>query len=88
MTKICYFCGQEGAETKEDIPPKCFFPEGQRQNLIKIPAHIKCNQEWGNTIEYFRNLLCGLSPSIPAAQHLSATKIARSLKRNQPLQKK
>lgn len=82
------FCPAKGADTKEDIPPKCFFQEDQRQNLIKISAHIKCNQEWDDAIEYFRNLPCGLSPSIPVAQHLFATKVARSLKRNQHLQQK
>lgn len=89
MNDICYLCGQEGADTKENIPPRCFFPQGERDKIIKVPAHFKCNQEWGDAIEYFRNQLVGISAMTnPTAHSILTTKGTRSLRRNQPLLRK
>jgi hypothetical protein len=88
IKNICYFCGVEGADTKEDIPPKCFFPKGQRDGIIKVPAHLSCNQDWEDAIEYFRNLFSGLSPYNSIAKSLFKTKGKRSLIRNYPLRTK
>ena len=83
---ICYFCGKDGADTDEEIPPRCFFPKGECQNIIKVPAHLKCNQEWGDSIEYLRNQLAGVSAQTNKSAHsILTTKGKRSLQRNQPL---
>ncbi|MBL7130892.1 MAG: hypothetical protein ISS45_05785 [Candidatus Omnitrophica bacterium] len=84
---ICYFCGEGNANTKEDIPPRSLFPKGHGCELIKVPAHLKCNQEWGDSIEYVRNLLSGLSPFNPTARNLFEKRV-RSLDRKPPLRLK
>jgi len=83
--KICYFCGIQGADTREEIPPRCFFPKGHTESIIKIPAHMKCNQAWQGSIEYARNLFCGINTSNCLARDLFSTKVIRSLRRNPPL---
>lgn len=38
----CYACDQVG-DTKEHVPPKCFFPKDQRENLLTVPSCKKHN---------------------------------------------
>lgn len=38
---ICYFCGMpldKTTITREHVPPKCFFPKGQKVDLITVPS--------------------------------------------------
>jgi hypothetical protein len=35
--KECYFCQNTG-NTREHVPPICFFPDGYRKNLITVPS--------------------------------------------------
>lgn len=85
----CYFCGEAGADTEEEIPPRAFFPDGQRQGIIKIPAHGECNRSWSDSIEYFRNLFAGLGAKNNfTASVLFDTKGRRSLRRSPKLNMK
>lgn len=89
MENLCYFCGDAGADTIEEIPPRSFFPDGQRQGIIKVPAHKACNGRWVKAIEYFRNLLTGLSGKNNfTASVLFETKGRRSLQNSPKLRAK
>jgi len=36
----CYMC-ERTATTREHVPPKSFFPEGYRTNLVTVPLLIR-----------------------------------------------
>lgn len=54
--KICYYCGAD-AVSKEHVPPLCFFPKGQRKNLITVPACDQHNKDLSTDQEYVRNMI-------------------------------
>jgi hypothetical protein len=54
--KRCYAC-QRLASTVEHVPPKCFFPEALRTNLITVPSCARHNNDNSKDVEYVRNLL-------------------------------
>ena len=56
--KKCYFCGGE-ATTREHTPPKCFFPENTRKNLITVPSCPQHNNGKSGDDEYFRMMVIG-----------------------------
>jgi len=49
----CYHCGTE-ATGYEHIPPKSFFPEGSREELITVPSCDLHNQKKSKDDEYVR----------------------------------
>lgn len=51
---ICYLCGMLGADTKDHVPPKSLFTT-EKQRLT-LPAHKKCNNEFAEDEEYFRDI--------------------------------
>jgi hypothetical protein len=53
----CYMCPAP-ATTREHAPPKCFFPEGFRTNLITVPSCPDHNSIHSRDVEYTRNVLC------------------------------
>jgi hypothetical protein len=61
LTKKCYLCGQEGASSKDHIPPKGLFPKHIRKlnkkNLLTVPAHSNCNNSYDQDDELFRNFI-------------------------------
>ena len=63
--KRCYFQGcQEPAVTKEHIPPKAFFPEGKRTNLLTVgscTAHN--NQKSGDDLYVLAHICMNASPA-------------------------
>jgi len=52
-TEQCYFCGKESTGV-EHIPPKSFFPKGNRIKLITVPSCDEHNQEKSTDDEYIR----------------------------------
>jgi hypothetical protein len=56
MKQRCYDCNDR-ATTVEHVPPKSFFPEGHRLNLITVPACKMHNNELSPDVEYVRNIL-------------------------------
>src|ERR1017187_113160 len=56
----CYACDQP-ATTKEHAPPKCFFPEGKRLNLITVPSCSIHNCDNSPDVEYVRNAIGSLA---------------------------
>lgn len=54
--KKCYACNRL-ASTAEHVPPKCFFPEELRTNLITVPSCAQHNNANSVDVEYVRNVL-------------------------------
>lgn len=52
----CYYCGADSI-TDEHVPPKSFFPESDRINLITVPSCEKHNNDNSNDAEYVRNII-------------------------------
>ncbi len=56
----CYMCSSV-AETKEHVPPKCFFPQDlnstYRKNLIKVPSCRVHNNDTSDTDEIVNTLI-------------------------------
>jgi len=56
MPETCYACDQP-APTREYTPPKSFFPESKRDQLITVPSCEAHNNDNSPDVEYVRNLL-------------------------------
>jgi hypothetical protein len=94
MKDICYWCGKE-ATSMEHVPPKCLFPEEKdineilnksyRDNLIRVPSCDEHNIRKSNLDEYLMVNLSGkVGNNLEGYVH-TATKVARSRKRNPKL---
>ncbi len=55
IARLCYLCGKPGADTREHIPPRGIFPKNPSGQLITVPAHLKCNQQFDKDDELFRD---------------------------------
>lgn len=58
LSKVCVFCGETNNVTDDHVPPKNIFPPPRPNNLITVPACIKCNSIISKDEEYFRLKLC------------------------------
>jgi hypothetical protein len=47
----------EVSSTREHVPPQCFFPNGQRENLWTVPSCALHNLGNSKDVEYVRNVL-------------------------------
>ncbi len=56
MIHGCYMCDAT-AVTKEHVPPKCFFPDRLRRNLVTVPSCVDHNLENSKDVEYVRNVI-------------------------------
>jgi len=45
-SKRCYLCGKAKPDSKDHIPPRGVFPKVPKGNLITVPAHRTCNNEY------------------------------------------
>lgn len=52
----CYYCGNK-ATGKEHIPPRSFFPDGQRKELFTVPACEEHNNDKSKDDEYVKIVL-------------------------------
>lgn len=81
----CYFCGG-GITGVEHIPPRCFFPNRRRQDLITVGSCDIHNQEKSKEDEYIRAILLS-SIKTDSQSHLEELKnthvraLERSIKR-------
>lgn len=64
----CYLCGNPlGSERSADhVPPKLFFPETKRLDLLTIPTHAACNLSYQFDEEYFVHTLLPMTRGSPA----------------------
>jgi hypothetical protein len=84
---ICYYCGKSAVD-KEHVPPICFFPEGCREQLIKVPSCRVHNKLYGVDDEYVRNVLTMAMNDSDISRKLYFDKSNRSFKRNPELTRK
>lgn len=86
MELKCIYCG-ENADSREHAIPQCFFPRPFPQNLITVPACIKCNNSYSSDEDYARIVLSSArtGENMPLAEQIWEQKVARSLIRNQKI---
>ena len=60
MSKLCIYCGERVATTKDHVPPQCLFPKPLPPNMITVPSCEICNKKYGKDDERIRNLLTSL----------------------------
>jgi hypothetical protein len=76
MSAECYMC-DAAATSVEHVPPKCFFPEGSRANLITVPSCAKHNENNSKDVEYVRNII-----STQHGTNAAAAKVFEKTKRS------
>jgi hypothetical protein len=74
---ICYACDQP-ATTKEHAPPRSFFPQGHRDNLITVPSCETHNNDNSKDVEYARNVITTMYGSNAVGEQHFADKSVRS----------
>lgn len=79
MSGICYWCGAKSTSV-EHVPPKSFFPQGKRVDLITVPSCKKHNEELSRLDEKFR-LYFQMSAESDVALSEFKNKTIRGLKR-------
>jgi hypothetical protein len=85
LPRLCVFCGKDeslGPLTKEHFVPKCLWARKRPQHTLTVPAHDRCNREYSDDNEYFRDVLaigdnCADHPEV---QKLLRGKIRRKLR--------
>jgi len=53
VVPICVYCTSAPGSTSDHVPPRSFFPKPRPNDLITVPACLKCNQGAGKDEEYF-----------------------------------
>jgi hypothetical protein len=73
-SRVCYLCGGNlGAERSRDhVPPLQIFPERLREglNLLTVPVHKECNQQYQSDEEYFVVTLSPIAGDSPEGRAL------------------
>jgi hypothetical protein len=55
--KICAYCGQNTATTKDHVFPLCLFTQPLPANMITVPACDQCNNSKSGDDHYVRDML-------------------------------
>jgi len=50
----CIYCGGEGNQSRDHVPPKASFPKPRPSDLITVPSCEKCNRGFQQDDEYFK----------------------------------
>ena len=53
---LCVYCAEAQATTTDHVPPKGFFANGHRSDLIRVPACRGCNGSFSPEDEYARQI--------------------------------
>ena len=80
--RLCYLCGKPGADTKDHIPPRGIFPKNPSGQLITVPAHRKCNNQFSKDDEWIRNFIIAVSWKSPKAQEAWKEQVLPSWEKN------
>lgn len=73
MTKMCFLCGEGGADTTEHVVPKCLYPGSLPSDVITLPAHAACRAT-AKDEEAFRNhIAAAIPPTSPGYRLWEAT---------------
>jgi hypothetical protein len=84
MNQKCIYCGKI-ADTKDHVPPKCFFLKPAPSNLITVPSCFACNNSFSQDEEYARTVFAtARQDDAPnhVVEKLWNEKIVKSLRRN------
>jgi hypothetical protein len=83
-SQLCVYCGTEEATTDDHIPPKLLLAKPYPENLLTVPACLKCNQSFQDDDEYTRFTLgFDLRVAKQPAMESQMPAIRRSLERPQ-----
>ena len=78
----CYWCGMQSVGL-EHVPPKNLFPKGHRNELIKVAACKKHNQDLSKVDERMRINFIMLSHTSEVARQLFNEKIIKGIQREE-----
>ncbi|QHG09286.1 hypothetical protein GSF12_04950 [Moraxella osloensis] len=90
LPNVCYYCGiklQPNTLTKEHVPPKVFFPNTDRDNLITVPSCHLHNSGKSNDDEYLFQMLSIQILANEKGQNLGTEKGVASIRRNRKFMK-
>lgn len=82
----CAICGNFNATTAEHLPPKSIYPKPRPNNLITVPACMKCNHNASKDDEEFAVYLSmHIGIDSPEAKNLWKQHILKTLRHNKRL---
>lgn len=82
--KVCYLCAKptpKGELDDEHVFPRNLFNDGDRIDLIKLPAHRSCNGSYSKDDDYFRLCITAAAGDEPNAKKLWSGPVLRSVHR-------
>jgi hypothetical protein len=82
VSKRCYLCGLDGADTHEHVVSKCFYVEPLPSDMITVPAHDACNKSTSKDEEWMSVVWATCRPLGWGSQE-RWDKAMRTLKRTQ-----
>lgn len=77
----CYMC-HEPATTREHVPPKSFFPDGHKTDLLIVPSCAKHNNGNSSDVEYVRGIISSAIHVNETGQAVNRGKVKRSYDRS------
>lgn len=80
--RLCYLCGEPGADTRDHVPPRGMFPKEPKGNLITVPAHKACNEAFSQDDERFRNFIVAAGSLSPAGFRAWRHQVLPSFRKN------
>jgi hypothetical protein len=93
--RLCYLCGEvlAGPATKDHVPPRLFYPklfrETENPNLLTLPTHRACNEEYRLDEEYLVATLLPIVAFTDAGHELLSERAAQFHRgKTQPLMRK
>lgn len=85
IPNICYECGiplNQESLTREHVPPKCFFPRGDKDALITVPSCIEHNGGKSNDDEHLLQIISLQILANEKGQNIATNKAVKSILRN------
>lgn len=84
-TRLCYLCGEAGADTRDHVPPRGMFPKEPKGNLITVPAHRACNGAFSQDDARFRIYIVAMGSFTSAGLEAWSSQVLPSLPKNKKL---
>ena len=82
--RVCVYCDERDADTRDHVIAKCLFPKPRPSNLITVPSCDDCNSDKAIDDDFLRDYLTVdfAGSQSPTASALFEGKVRRSVKRN------
>ncbi len=81
----CYICGSTSNLTEDHVPPKCFFPTNQRQNLFSADCCKECHRRLSMDDEATRIWLSSAASASPTGKWIFRNEVLPSLRKKPKL---